>query len=81
MGVLTGDMRIVSEKNIAKVSFLYAIIIVGVMTFSTGALFIAKKFNTLKKDLVKIEQDFITQQEEELENDVADLVGRIDRLA
>ncbi len=78
MGVLTGDMRIVSEKNIAKVSFLYAIIIVGVMTFSTGALFIAKKFNTLKKDLVKIEQDFIAQQEEELENDVADLVGRID---
>ena len=42
-------MRIVSENNIAKVSFLYAIIIVGVMTFSTGALFIVKKINTLEK--------------------------------
>jgi len=71
-------MRIVSEKNIAKTSFLYAIIIVGLMTFSTGALFIAKKINTLKKDLVKIEQEFIAQQEEELKKDVADLVGRID---
>lgn len=71
-------MRIVSEKNVAKVSFLSAIIIVGVMTFSTGALFIAKKINTLNKDLVKIEQDFIAQQEEELENDVTDLFNRID---
>lgn len=71
-------MPIVSEKNIAKVSFLYAIIIVGVMTFSTGALFIAKKINTLNKDLVKIEQEFIAQQEEELKKDVADLVSRIE---
>ncbi len=71
-------MRIVSEKNIAKTSFLYAIIIVGLMTFSTGALFIAKKINTLKKDLVKIEQEFIIQQEEELRKDIADLIGRID---
>jgi len=71
-------MRIVTEKNVAKVSFLAAIIIVGVMTFSTGALFIAKKINTLKKDLVKIEHDFIAQQEVELEKDVADLVNRIE---
>lgn len=71
-------MPIVSEKNIAKVSFLYAIIIVGVMTFSTGALFIAKKINTLNKDLVKIEHEFIAQQEEELKKDVADLVSRIE---
>ena len=71
-------MRIVNENNIARVSFLYAIIIVGVMTFSTGALFIAKKINTLNKDLIEIEKDYITRQEEELQRDVGDLVSRLD---
>ncbi len=71
-------MRIVSEKNIAKVSFLYAIIIVGVMTFSTGALFIAKKIDTLKKDLVTIEKEYIARQEEELKKDVTGLISRLD---
>ena len=71
-------MRIVSENNIARVSFLYAIIIVGVMTFSTGALFIAKKINTLDKDLVEIEKDYITQEEEALKKDVGDLLSRLD---
>ena len=72
-------MRIVSEKNITKVSFLYAIIIVGVMTFSTGSLFIAKKINTLKTDLVEIEKEYITRQEEELKRDVGGLVERLDQ--
>lgn len=71
-------MRIVSEKNIAKVSFLYAIIIVGVMTFSTGALLIAKKINTLKTDLVKIEQDFISRQKDELDKNISELASRLD---
>ena len=71
-------MGFITEKNIAKASFIYAIIIVAVMTFSTGALFIANKINTLKKDLVKIEQDFIANQKEALENDVEELISRIE---
>ena len=71
-------MRVLTEKNIAKVSFFYSIIIVAVMTFSTGALFIVKKINTLEKDLVRIEQDFLSEQRTSLENDVAELVSRIE---
>ena len=71
-------MAIVSERNIDKVSFLYAIIIVGVMTFATGALFIVKKIDTMKKDLVKVEQDFIVEQKEQLKKDVGSIIKRVD---
>lgn len=71
-------MPFVSEKHIDKISFLYAIIVVAVMTFSTGALFIANKVDTLKKDLVDLEQDFIVQQKEQLKSDVHALLARID---
>ena len=71
-------MQIVSEKNIEKISFLYAIIIVAVMTFSTGALLIAKKIDTFKKELIEIEQSFINQQRKQLKNDVQATLSRID---
>lgn len=71
-------MRFVSEQHIDKISFLYAIIVVAVMTFSTGALFIGKKVDTLKKDLVELEQDFIVQQKEQLKSDINSLLVRID---
>ncbi len=71
-------MRFVSEQHIDKISFLYAIIVVAVMTFSTGALFIVNKVDMLKKDLVELEQDFIVQQKEQLKSDINLLLGRID---
>jgi diguanylate cyclase (GGDEF)-like protein len=71
-------MRFVSEQHIDKISFLYAIIIVGVMTFATGALFIGNKVDTLKKDLVSLEQDFIVEQKEQLKSDISSLLVRID---
>lgn len=71
-------MRFVSEQHIDKISFLYAIIVVAVMTFSTGALFISNKVDTLKKDLVELEQDFIVQQKEQLKSDINSLLVRID---
>lgn len=71
-------MRFVSEQHINKISFLYAIIIVAVMTFSTGALFIINKIDTLKKDLVALEQDFIVQQKEQLKSDINSLLVQID---
>ncbi len=52
-------MRFISEQHIDKISFLYAVIVVAVLTFSTGALFITNKVDTLNKDLVDLEQDFI----------------------
>ncbi len=71
-------MRFVSEQHIDKISFLYAIIVVAVMTFSTGALFIGNKVDTLKKDLVKLEQDFIVEQKDQLKSDINSLLVRID---
>lgn len=71
-------MRFVSEQHIDKISFLYAIIVVAVMTFSTGALFIGNKVDTLKKDLVALEQDFIVQQKEQLKSDINSLLVQID---
>lgn len=71
-------MRFVSEQHIDKISFLYAIIVVAVMTFSTGALFIGNKVDTLKKDLVELEQDFIVEQKAQLKSDINSLLVRID---
>lgn len=71
-------MAFVSEKNIDKVSFLYAIIVVGVMTFSTGSLFIIKKVDTMKKDLLSSEQEFIAEQKLLLKKDVELLIKRVD---
>ncbi len=71
-------MPFVSEKHIDKISFFYAVIVVAVMTLATGAMFITNKVETLKKDLVDLEQDFIVQQKEQLKNDVHSLLVRID---
>ena len=71
-------MRFFSEEHIDKISFLYAIIVVGVMTFSTGALFIGNKVDTLKKDLIELEQDFIVQQKEQLKSDINSLLVQMD---
>lgn len=71
-------MPLVSEQHIDKISFLYAIIIVAVMTLSTGALFIGNKIVALRKDLVDLEQDFIVQQKEQLKSDIDTLLVRTD---
>jgi len=71
-------MRFVSENHIDKISFLYAIIVVAVMTFSTGAVLIINKVDSLNKDLVELEQDFILQQKEQLKSDINSLLARID---
>lgn len=70
-------MPFVSEHNIARVSFLYAIILVGVITFSTGALFIVRKVENLKTEQALLEQEFINEQKSLLKNDVLSLIDRI----
>ena len=71
-------MSFVSERNIARVSFLYAIVVVAVMTFSTGALFIVRKVKTLDHDQDILEQEFIDRQKEQLRLDVTALTDSID---
>jgi len=51
------------------------IVVVAVMTFSTGAVLIINKVDSLKKDLVELEQDFIFQQEEQLKSDINSLLS------
>ncbi|HSL38748.1 MAG TPA: cache domain-containing protein, partial [Desulforhopalus sp.] len=71
-------MLLVSEKNIARVSFCYAVIVVGLMTLASGALFITKKVATLEKDLSQLEEEFIAEQKSQLKIDVDELLGRIE---
>ena len=65
------------EKNFARINFLCAVILVTLLTFSTGILFIANKFDTLKKDLVDLEHHFISEQKDKVRNDVLTLEAHI----
>lgn len=73
-------MQYIREENIAGTSFFIAIIMVLLLTFTTGGLLIAKKFYSLKSDLVTLERELISQQREQLQNDVTQQVERIDSL-
>lgn len=73
-------MRYIREENIASTSFIYAIVMVLLLTFTTGGLLIAKKFHALKSDLVTLERKLISEQRERLQNDVTLQVERIDSL-
>ncbi len=71
------NMNIFSEQNFARINFLCAVILVTVLTISTGVLFIANKFDTLKKDLIVLEQQFIAAQKEQVKTDVLTLEAHI----
>ena len=58
--------------------FICATILVGVLTAITGILGAANKVATLRDDLARLEQDFITEQKEQLQADVTGLIKRID---
>ncbi|BHH85876.1 sensor domain-containing diguanylate cyclase [Desulforhopalus sp. 52FAK] len=73
-------MRYIREENIATTSFIYAIVMVLLLTFTTGGLLIAKEFFSLKSDLVTLEQELTREQREQLEEDVSQQVARIDSL-
>ncbi len=73
-------MQYIREENIAKTSFIYAIAMVLLLTFTTGGLLIAKKIYSFKNDLVLLEKELIEEQRTELENDVLQQVERIDSL-
>lgn len=70
-------MALVSEHNIARISFLYAIIVVTLLTFSTGALFIVRKIENLKQEQAILEKEFIAEQRAQLKIDVNGLINRI----
>jgi diguanylate cyclase (GGDEF)-like protein len=70
-------MNIFSEQNFARINFLCAVILVTLLTISTGVLFIANKFDTLKKDLIDLEQQFIIDQKEQVKTDVLTLEAHI----
>lgn len=70
-------MALVSEHNIARISFLYAIIVVTVLTFATGALFIVRKVENLQQEQEILEKEFIAEQKAQLKMDVDGLISRI----
>ncbi len=70
-------MNMFSEQNVARISFLCAVILVAILTVSSGLLFIANKFDTLNKDLLTLEQDFIANEKKQLRVDVSSLQANI----
>jgi len=70
-------MKMFNEQNVSRISFLCAVILVGILTVSSGLIFTANKFDTLQKDLVTLEQDFIADQKEQLRADVSSLQASI----
>ncbi len=70
-------MNIFSEQNFARVNFLCAAVLVTILTLSTGVLFITNKFDTLKDDLVELEQQFITEQKKLVKTDVFTLEAHV----
>lgn len=70
-------MDIFSERNFARINFLYAVVLIIILTLSTGILFITNKFDTLKDDLVDLEQRFISEQKEQVKNEVLSLEAHI----
>ncbi len=73
-------MKYIREENIASTSFIYAIAMVLLLTFTTGGLLIAKKFSSLRGDLITLEHELISEQREQLQSDVTQQVERIDSL-
>lgn len=73
-------MQYIREENIASTSFIIAIVMVLLLTFTTGGLLIAKKFHALQSDLVNLERELISAQRKQLEEDVSQQVERIDSL-
>ena len=71
-------MQYIREENIARTSFIYAIVMVLLLTFTTGGLLIAKKIHAFKSDLVVLEKELIDEQRKQLENEVLQQVDRID---
>lgn len=70
-------MKIFTEQNFAKITFLCAIALVAFLTLSTGALFIARKTDTLKQDLTDLENQFIADQKAQVKKDVLTLQAQI----
>lgn len=73
-------MRYIREENIAVTSFVYAIVMVLLLTFTTGGLLIAKKFHALNSDLANLELELVNEQRAQLHKDVSRQVDRIDSL-
>ncbi|THB74466.1 MAG: diguanylate cyclase [Desulfobulbaceae bacterium] len=71
-------MMVLSEQNIQKISFIYSVIAVGLLTFSIGALFISQQIKTLDQELVKTETEFFNRQRQVLKHDIETTIKRID---
>jgi diguanylate cyclase (GGDEF)-like protein len=74
-------MRIVTEENIAKVSFFLTMVVISVITFGVGAYFVVTKFEISQRELGRLETVLIDQQKQELEADVTTLQVRIESLS
>ena len=74
-------MVIVSERNIAKTSFILTMVVISVITFGVGAYFIVTKYELSSRELDRLETVLVDQQEQALQSDVEKLLVRIESLS
>lgn len=70
--------RLLQENSVGRVIFICATILVGVLTGITGVLGVANKVATLRDDLARLEQDFLSDQKAHLQTDVNTIINRIE---
>lgn len=74
-------MRIVTEQNIAKVSFFLIMVVISVITFGVGVYFVVTKFELSSRELGRLEMMLIEQRKGDLQSDVTKLLVRIESLS
>ena len=74
-------MRIVTEQNIAKVSFFLTIVVISLITFGVGVYFVVTKYELASRELGRFETMLIERQKQELQADVENLQVRIEALS
>ena len=73
-------MRIVTEQNVAKVSFLLIMVVISLITLGVGIYFVVTKHELSSRELGRFETMLVEQQKLQLKSDVEKLQVRIESL-
>lgn len=70
-------MDFFSEKNIAKVSFAFAALLITFLVGTVGTWLITDNIHSIETDIARFEKEYIHQQEEKLRDEVHTQLARI----
>jgi|GEM_PF-2135837 len=74
-------MKIISEQNIGRVSFIFAVVVVSAVIFAVGVFFVVRDYESALQELDRFERTLIDQEKHRLKADVDAFVLRIEALS